>query len=221
MLRISALLTGIYLTICSSAHAAGEHVPSDKYLHGETAHKLEEGIYEAEHASSGGLPQFDPTWFASQVFWLAISFAILYFFFAKKTLPDISSVIENRKNHIQADIESAEKLTAEADSVQEAYQKGLEKSQNQAAKVIQDTETKMKEKAARSFDEFRERSESRMKEAEERIAESTETAMDEMNQMAAEVASIAVEKIIGQPTDAGSVKTLIDNMDGKKKAKAA
>ena len=205
MNKLSASLFAFTCVISSSAIAAGAH---DKAA-------------GAEHASSGGLPQFDPTWFASQVFWLAVSFAVLYFFFAKKTLPDISSVIENRKNHIQADIESAEKLTAEADSVQESYQKGLEKSQNQAAKVIQDTESKMKEKAARSFDEFRERSESRMKEAEERIAESTETAMDEMNQMAAEVASIAVEKIIGQPTDARSVKILIDNMDGKKKAKAA
>lgn len=202
--------------------ASGHETPAAEAHHtGADGHHTDVAAHGAEHASSGGLPQFDPTWFASQVFWLGVSFAILYLFFSKKTLPDISSVIENRKNHIQADIETAEKLTAQADEVHEGYQADLEKAQAKAMKALYDSEAKMKEKAAKTFDEFRERSEKEMKDAEKRILNSKNAAMNDMNMIAAETASIAIEKIIGTQTDAGAVKALIENIDGKKSAKAA
>ena len=140
---LSAFLTIAFLSTPSLALAAGD-------AHG------------AAEASKGGLPQFDPTWFASQVFWLAVSFATLYFIFAKKTLPDISGVIENRKNHIQSDLETAEKLTAEADSVHDAYQQNLTKAQDDAAQAIHKMENDMKAKSAQAADDFRARSETEL-----------------------------------------------------------
>jgi len=73
--------------------------------------------------AKGGLPQFEPDTFASQLFWLAITFMVMFFVFSKFTLPSISSVIENRKNIIDSDLDMAEKLSAEADSVHDAYNK--------------------------------------------------------------------------------------------------
>lgn len=178
----------------------------------------EEIHHGAEEASKGGLPQFEPTWFASQVFWLAISFAVLYFIFSKKTLPDISGVIENRKNHIQSDLETAEKLTAEADSVHDAYQENLTKSQDKASQAIQDVENDMKAKSTAAFDEFRARSDKEVKAAESRINDSKLAMMDEMNTIAAEAAASAVKKIIGTSTDTNQVKAIVESMNGKAKA---
>lgn len=178
----------------------------------------EDVAHGAEHASKGGLPQFDPTWFASQVFWLAVSFATLYFIFAKKTLPEISGVIENRKNHIQSDLETAEKLTAEADSVHDAYQEGLTKAQDKASQAVQDVENDIKNKSAEAFDEFRARSEKEIKAAEDRINASKIATMDEMNSIAADAAAQAVEKIIGTSTDANQVKAIVESMSGKARA---
>lgn len=214
MKKLSALITAVYVSMLSIAIAAEETLPHGEEVMGELA----EGIHGAEHASKGGLPQFDPTWFASQIFWLAVSFAILYFIFAKKTLPDISSVIENRKNHIQADLETAEKLTAKADSVHDAYQENLTKAQDKAAKAVQDVENDMKEKSATAFDDFRARSEAELRAAEDRIHASKLSAMDDMNTIAAQAAAEAVEKIIGQSTDAGKVKAIVESMNGKAKA---
>ena len=85
------MLNKIYLTaFCSFAFATQAWAEAG---HGETAdpHAADATMadYEghgAEHASSGGLPQFDPAWFPSQLFWLAVTFALLYVIFAKKTL---------------------------------------------------------------------------------------------------------------------------------------
>ncbi len=213
MKKLSAYIFAFLLS--SPAFAA------DGHHHGDVMHELAEGIHDAEHASKGGLPQFDPTWFASQIFWLVIAFAFMYFFFAKKTLPDISSVIENRKNHIQSDLDAAEKLAAEADAVHDAYQENMTKSQAEASKSMQDAESKMKAKAEKSAEDFRVRSEKEILDAEARIESAKASAMGDMNMIVAETASAAVEKIIGQSADVKQVKAIVDNMNATTKAKAA
>lgn len=213
MKKLSAILSGAYITMISSAALAAEEI-----LHGEHMEKMEEGIEAAEHASKGGLPQFDPTWFASQIFWLAISFAVLYFIFSKKTLPEISGVIENRKNHIQSDLEMAESLTAKADAVHDTYQQKLTQSQAKAAQAVHDVENDMKVLSAQAFDNFRARSEKEIKSAEGRIQTSKANMMDEMNTIAAQAAAEAVKKIIGTSTDAKKVKQIVESMNEKAKA---
>ena len=175
-------------------------------------------------ASKGGLPQFDPTWFASQIFWLAISFAVLYMIFAKKTLPDISGVIENRKNHIQSDLETAEKLTAEADAVQDAYQENLNKAQLDASEAIKSVENKSKANAEAAMETFRVKAEDQVKDAEANIETSKNAAMDDMNKIAIDAAAAAVEKIIGFAPDSSKIETAVKNINSKNnsvKAKAA
>lgn len=67
----------------------------------------------AETAVQGGeavkapFPAFDPTWFASQLFWLAVFFLGLYFALARFILPKLSDTLEKRANRIAADIDEA------------------------------------------------------------------------------------------------------------------
>lgn len=228
MNKLSAYIMAFYMTSALPAFAAGGVTSHDVEGHAEDVHDSavnaahgSEPIHMAEgaeHASKGGLPQFESTWFASEIFWIAVSFAVLYVIFAKKTLPEISGVIENRKNHIQSDLETAEKLTAEADSVYDAYQVSLEKAQGKAAQAVLDVESDMKSKSAEAFDEFRTRSETEVKASESRITAAKSAAMDDMNDIAAEAASIAVEKIIGKSADANQVRAIIDGMNGKARA---
>lgn len=184
----------------------------------ETAHGDLAAVNEHAEESKGGLPQFEPEWFASQVFWLAISFAVLYLIFSNKTLPDISSVIENRKNHIQSDLEMAEKLTSEADTVHDEYQENLNKAQIDAAEAIKAVESKAKLKVEDTLNEFRQKSDRAVKEAEKRIDTSKTAAMNDMNQIAVNTAAQAVEKIIGINPEDSKIKAVVERMNGKAKA---
>jgi F-type H+-transporting ATPase subunit b len=47
------------------------------------------------------MPQFDSSFFLSQVFWLAICFAALYFSMSKIYLPRISNILKERKKNIE------------------------------------------------------------------------------------------------------------------------
>ena len=53
----------------------------------------------AGHAAEAAFPPFDPTYFASQLFWLAISFIVLYVLLSRFVLPRIGGAIEERPQH--------------------------------------------------------------------------------------------------------------------------
>ena len=97
--------------------------------------------FASEKGAKNGLPQFDPTWFSSKIFWLAVTFSFLYLFFSRKILPDLSLTIENRRQQIQSDMETAKKLSREAQHVQESYERGLQKARIDAKEAVLSIET--------------------------------------------------------------------------------
>ena len=60
-------------------------------------------------AAEAGMPQLDPTYWASQIFWLILIFSILYISISKLYLPKIKDNLETRENKIKGDLESAKK----------------------------------------------------------------------------------------------------------------
>jgi len=54
----------------------------------------------AEYAAEASFPPFDPTYFASQLFWFAISFVLLYVLLSRFVLPRIGGAIEERRDRI-------------------------------------------------------------------------------------------------------------------------
>ena len=56
-----------------------------------------------------GLPQMDISTFPSQIFWLVVTFSILYMFMWKFVIPKLRITIEERRDKILNDINEAEK----------------------------------------------------------------------------------------------------------------
>ena len=78
---------------------------------------------EAFAAESGGMPQLNPEFWVSQIFWLIITFGILYVVLSKLILPKISANLETRKSQILENIEAAEKKREESEQKIEEYEK--------------------------------------------------------------------------------------------------
>jgi F-type H+-transporting ATPase subunit b len=186
-------------------HESGEHVDA---AHGAG--------HDAEH-DSGGLPQLDPTYYPSQLFWLAVTFALLYFAMRVRVLPDLSGVIERRRERIDSDIQSAQKLKAEAESVHAAYEESLAEAREKSTALFERVESKIKEKEQQNFQEFRDKSAKEIAKAEAEIVAAKEKAMKDMNEVAAEIAAIAAEQIVGVTTDKKKAISVVEGL-GKKKA---
>ena len=87
---------------------------------------------EAFAAESGGMPQLNPEFWISQIFWLTITFGILYVVLSKLILPKISANLEIRKSQILENIEAAEKQREESELKIEEYEKIVQGSKNEA-----------------------------------------------------------------------------------------
>ena len=61
-------------------------------------------------AAEAGMPQLDPTYWASQAFWLILVFTILYISISKLYLPKIKDNLDNRERKIKEDLENANKF---------------------------------------------------------------------------------------------------------------
>lgn len=205
------LMTLCLLPVSATMSRAQEtHTTPHASVATEVADALGAGAHEAE--ASSGLPQFDPSSFASQIFWLLIAFCVLYTVFSRRTLPDLSSIIENRKNHIQSDLEQAENLTSQAEIVQATYEKGLNGAREQATNMINAMHDDMQTKKNDQTEAFRVRSENDVRAAEERLNTAKDKAMSEISDIVAEVAAQAVEKIIGVPTDASEARNVVSRL---------
>lgn len=176
---------------------------------------------DAHHEAGGsGLPQLDPSNFSSQIFWLLVAFGIMYFVFSRRILPEMSSVIESRHEHIQSDLDTAEELKREAEEVQAAYEKILDDARTKSSKSFAQAEEKIKTHTAEAYQEFQVRSGKTIVQKESAIENAKNEAMAEMNGLAAEIAREAAEKIIGVETDLKQAKTVVESLHTSR-AKAA
>ncbi|QQG35443.1 MAG: hypothetical protein HYS17_07805 [Micavibrio aeruginosavorus] len=173
-------------------------------------HHADTATHGAEHAEgSAGLPQFNPEHFPTQIFWLAVTFLVMYAIFSSRILPDISGILENRRMHIDNDLETADRLRKEADDVQATYEAQLGNARSEAKKMVNDIHSSTKAKAEAHLQSLREKAEKDMHTLEIRLQSAKDEAMEQMGTIAAEVASEAAAKIMGAPADLAQAKNVV------------
>ena len=89
-------------------------------------------VASASNASGPKLPQLDVETYASQIFWLIVTFIVLYFLVAKIAMPRIAEVLEGRQERIEDDLDKAETLKKEAYLVRVEYEKALSSAREKA-----------------------------------------------------------------------------------------
>lgn len=158
---------------------------------------LPELALAASGGESEGLPQFNTSSYPGQIFWLMVTFIVVYVFLSKVALPQVSDVLENRQETVQGDLDRAAKLKAEADEVHEAYEKSLEKAHAEARETISAAQAEITDFLTKKNDDFAKKAKKRMDQAESRINNAKNEAMDEVTQASAEIAAEAAKKVAG------------------------
>lgn len=163
----------------------------------EEAHGAAEAGHAAGEAAKAGLPQLDPSFFASQLFWLTIFFVALYLFLSRVMLPKLGGVIEQREQKRAGDIDAAAKANAEAQDAMKAYEASLAGATAEARKLADaaraDANTA---RTARLADQDKVLNE-RLSAAEAKVAASRAEGLAAAREAAAEAASAIVAKIAG------------------------
>lgn len=158
-------------------------------------------------AAGGAFPPFDSSSFAGQLFWLAISFGLLFLLMSKVAVPRIGSVLAEREGTIESALTAAAKAQAGAEEQAQALEASLGKAKANAQSIAQDARAK----SNAEIDAKRKAVESdlaaKMGAAEASIGEMKAKAMANVEDIAKEATAALVEQLTGKaPTAAALTK---------------
>jgi F-type H+-transporting ATPase subunit b len=158
---------------------------------------------------SGGLPQFDPSWWAGQIVWLLIIFAVLYAVLAKVLLPKVGGTIDAREGKIAGDIADARALKQEAEAQAAQAKAEMNEARARAQKLGSDAKAKAAAEAAERQKLEETKLGERLAVAEAEIRAARDQAMSNVRGIAVETAQAIVEKLTGTAASSADVEAAL------------
>ena len=176
-------------------------------------------LKEVFSAESGGMPQLDPEFWISQIFWLTITFGILYLVLSKFILPKISSNLELRKSKIQENIEAAEKQRENSEIKLKEYDEIILKSKIEAKNIFKNAREKTIKDINSKKEILDKQIDDEISNAEQEIEALRKVAAEKINKIAIETSSDLLKKLIGTEINNSSISAIVDDLSKKNKDK--
>ena len=164
---------------------------------------------------SGGMPQLNPEFWISQIFWLTLSFGALYIILSKLILPKISANLKLRKSQIQENIEAAEKQRESSESKLKEYDQIILKTKLKAKNIFKDARDKALKDINSKKEVLDNQIDLEIKKAEQEIDVLRKGAPEKINKIAIETSSEIVKKLIGADINNSSLSAIVEDLSKK------
>ena len=176
-------------------------------------------LKEAFAAEGGGMPQLNPEFWISQIFWLTITFGILYVVLSKIILPKISTNLEIRKSQIVENIEAADKQREASEKKLKEYEKIINDSKIEAKKFFYKAREKILKDINQKKQSLNDELNSEIKKAESEVKELKNKAPEKITKIAIETSKDLIQQLIGIEVNNSSISAIVDDVSKKNKDK--
>jgi F-type H+-transporting ATPase subunit b len=166
-------------------------------------------------AAEAGMPQLDPTYWASQAFWLILVFSILYISIAKFYLPKIKKNLDDRGNKIKEDLDEANNLKSLSEKKLKEYEVILENSKKEVTKILLESKNQLDEDIKNKKETMEKEIAIEVSKAQKEILDLKKNSINSINIISQDIASNIIEKISGDKLNESSVKAAIDDVAKK------
>jgi len=173
---------------------------------------------EAFAAESGGMPQLNPEFWVSQIFWLTITFGILYLVLSKLILPKISANLEIRKSQILENIEAAEKQRKGSEEKIKEYNKIIQDSKIKAKNYYNQTREKILKDINKKKENLDKDLNEEIKKAELDIQDLKNKVPEKITKIAIETSNDLIKQLIGVEVNNSSISAIVEDLSKRKGA---
>tara|TARA_Y100000590_G_scaffold421420_1_gene525083 strand:+ start:339 stop:923 length:585 start_codon:yes stop_codon:yes gene_type:complete len=173
----------------------------------------------AQSSESVGMPQLDPKYWFSQIFWLVLTFGTLFIILSKFILPKISNNLETRKSQILENIEAAEKQRIEVENKIKEYEKIIFDSKNQAKNFLNEAKQKVIVDINKKKEFLENQINKEIKDVEKEIVDLKNKSPEKINKIAIETSSDLIKHLIGTEVNNSSISAIVENLSKKNKEK--
>lgn len=157
------------------------------------------------------MPQLDASTFLPQIFWLIVTFGVLFLVMWRIALPRVADVLEARQERISGNLEKAEDFKKEADEVLQAYEAAIAEARDKAQGVIAEARSAMANEAANRQAALSETLAEQIEEGEARIEKAKTQAIGELQGMSADLTAAAMERLTGERPNEAAVSSAVGN----------
>tara|TARA_Y100000996_G_C22456561_1_gene616202 strand:- start:268 stop:843 length:576 start_codon:yes stop_codon:yes gene_type:complete len=170
-------------------------------------------------AAEAGMPQLDPEYWASQIFWLIIVFLSIYLLIAKIFIPKIKGSIDMRQDKIRKDLEEAKIFKENAEKKLISYKKLIETANTDARKVISLSRQKLNEDLRIKKEEVQKKIDEEIMSTEKEIQKFKAEAAGKINIISEEIVSGLIKDIFGEDLNKSSIKATVSQLTKEHESK--
>jgi len=166
-------------------------------------------------AAEAGMPQLDPTYWASQAFWLILIFSILYISVAKFYLPKIKKNLDDRENKIKEDLDEANNLKVLSEKKLKEYDAIFENSKKEVSKILLDSKKKLDKDIQDKKSKMEKEIEIEISKAQKEILDLKKDSIESIGAISEEIASSIIESMSGDKLNESSIKAAVEDVAKK------
>ena len=142
------------------------------------------------------MPQLNPEFFVSQLFWLAVFFIFLLIFLWRVSLPRIAKVLEKRQSKIDDDLSSAKELQEQAQQIEKNINDQINKAKENANEEMKKTISSLQDEVSSKLSILDKELEEKVSKSEKDILKNRDDQIKNIDEEIINITKLTVSKII-------------------------
>ena len=159
------------------------------------------------------MPQLNPEFFVSQLFWLVVTFSFLFVFLWRVSLPRIGNVLEKRERKITEELTEAKELQAEASKIQEEIENQLKQARTDSSEMIKSSTIALQDKAQTELKKLDKELEAKIDESAKAIDKSKSESVSQIQEQIHEITKLTLSKVAAFNVSDDEIKKAVSNSE--------
>ena len=143
------------------------------------------------------LPQMDPTWYASQIFWMLITFCAMFLVIWRFVMPSMRATVDTRRSRIEKDLQKTEELKNEASRLLKELEAEQARVKAQSQAFFAQAQTEAQALIQQMETDFNARLSAQIAEKEQKLEQAKKEALREIARISGDLTGSIIKKIAG------------------------
>ena len=159
------------------------------------------------------MPQLNPEFFLSQIFWLVLTFSFLLLFLWKISLPRIKDVLKKREDKISNDLDMAKSIQLQAENLQKKIDSDIVEAEKQAQELVKNGISNFRNEAEEKIKSLDSELEKRISDTSASIIKTKDESLINLKNEVTELTSVTINKLTKIEIEENYIKNEVNKID--------
>jgi len=159
------------------------------------------------------MPQLNPEFFVSQLFWLVVTFSFLLVFLWRISLPRIGNILEKRERKINEDLTAAKELQSEAEKIQSTIEQQLKQARSDVSELIKTSSSSLQDKAQIEINKIDKDLDKKINDSSKAIEKIKNESVDQIQVQINEITKLTLSKVASFEVSNDEIKNALKDSE--------